>query len=202
MIRELRKLDVQIDVVPRLFEMVGPNAGIHAFEGLPLVGLPPARLSPSSRLLKRALDYVVALAMLVVLGAADAADRARDPARFARARASSGSGGSAGTCGRSPSSSSGRCAWTPTRRSTARYIESTMTHQASPNGNGLYKLDRVELRHPRRAVPAEDEPRRAAAAAQRPGGRDVARRPAPLPRLRDRGVRASTTSSGSSCRRA
>ncbi len=66
-IRELRKLDVQIDVVPRLFEIVGPKAGIHTFEGLALVGLPPARISPSSRLLKRALDYVVALAMLVLL---------------------------------------------------------------------------------------------------------------------------------------
>ena len=31
---------MQIDIVPRLFEAVGPNAGIHTIEGLPLVGLP------------------------------------------------------------------------------------------------------------------------------------------------------------------
>ena len=43
--------------------------GIHAFEGLPLVGLPPAKLSRSSRLLKRTLDFVGALAMLLAPGA-------------------------------------------------------------------------------------------------------------------------------------
>ncbi len=45
-IRELRKLDVQIDIVPRLFEIVGPKAGIHTFEGLALVGLPPVEDLP------------------------------------------------------------------------------------------------------------------------------------------------------------
>jgi exopolysaccharide biosynthesis polyprenyl glycosylphosphotransferase len=54
--RSLRDLDVQIDVVPRLFEIVGPNVGIHTVEGLPLVGMPPARLSRSSRLIKRSVD--------------------------------------------------------------------------------------------------------------------------------------------------
>jgi exopolysaccharide biosynthesis polyprenyl glycosylphosphotransferase len=54
--RHLRRLDVQIDVVPRLFDLIGPKAEIHTLEGLPLVGLPPARPSRSSLLLKRALD--------------------------------------------------------------------------------------------------------------------------------------------------
>src|SRR5215204_5344578 len=52
----LRRYDVQIDVVPRLFEIVSPNAALHAIEGLPLVGLAPTRIPRSSRLLKRALD--------------------------------------------------------------------------------------------------------------------------------------------------
>ena len=36
LVRSLRNSNVQIDIVPRLFEAVGLNAGIHAIEGLPL----------------------------------------------------------------------------------------------------------------------------------------------------------------------
>lgn len=66
-IRSLKDLDVQIDIVPRLFEMVGPGVGIHTVEGLPLVGLPPLRLSNSSRLLKRATDIVLSIAAILLL---------------------------------------------------------------------------------------------------------------------------------------
>ncbi len=34
-------VDVQIDIVPRLFELVGPSVQVDTLEGLPLVGLPP-----------------------------------------------------------------------------------------------------------------------------------------------------------------
>jgi exopolysaccharide biosynthesis polyprenyl glycosylphosphotransferase len=67
LIRSMKDLDVQVDIVPRLFELLGPGVGIHTVEGLPLVGLAPARLSRSSRLLKRGLDLVVSLVSLVVL---------------------------------------------------------------------------------------------------------------------------------------
>jgi len=66
-IRELKDLDVQIDIVPRLFELVGPGVGVHTVEGLPMIGLPPLRLSRSSRLLKRTTDVVLALLALIVL---------------------------------------------------------------------------------------------------------------------------------------
>ena len=56
LIRSVKDLDVQIDIVPRLFEVLGTKVGIHTVEGIPLVGLPPLRLSRSSRLLKRAMD--------------------------------------------------------------------------------------------------------------------------------------------------
>ncbi len=62
LIRSLKDLDVQVDIVPRLFELVGPGVGIHTVEGLPLVGLPPLRLSRSSRLLKRAMDLALTIA--------------------------------------------------------------------------------------------------------------------------------------------
>jgi exopolysaccharide biosynthesis polyprenyl glycosylphosphotransferase len=65
-IRALRQKDVQIDVVPRLFEAVSPSAPVHGVEGLPLVAVAPARIPRSSRLLKRSLDIVGAAIMLVL----------------------------------------------------------------------------------------------------------------------------------------
>jgi exopolysaccharide biosynthesis polyprenyl glycosylphosphotransferase len=65
-LRSLRELYVQIDIVPRLFQLVGPSVGIHTVEGLPLLGLPPTRLSRSSRLIKRATDVVGASTMLIL----------------------------------------------------------------------------------------------------------------------------------------
>jgi exopolysaccharide biosynthesis polyprenyl glycosylphosphotransferase len=143
MIRELRKLEVQIDVVPRLFEIVGPKAGIHAFEGLSLVGLPPATMSPSSRLLKRSVDYVVALTMLVLLAPLMAliaiAVRLDSPGPvfFRQIRL--------GRDMRPFTVLKFRTMRVDTdQEEHRRYIESISTHDASPNGNGLYKLDRSD----------------------------------------------------------
>ena len=142
-IRKLRKLDVQIDVVPRLFEIVGPKAGIHTFEGLALVGLSPARISPSSRLLKRAVDYVVALAMLVLLAplmlliALAVRLDSPGPALFRQRRL--------GRDMRPFTVLKFRTMRTGTDDAEhRRYIETIATHHASPNGNGLYKLDRSD----------------------------------------------------------
>jgi exopolysaccharide biosynthesis polyprenyl glycosylphosphotransferase len=66
-IRELQDCSVQIDIVPRLFEVLGTNAQLHTIEGVPLVGLSAPRLSNSSRFLKRSLDLVGAVAGLIVL---------------------------------------------------------------------------------------------------------------------------------------
>jgi exopolysaccharide biosynthesis polyprenyl glycosylphosphotransferase len=67
LIRSLKDMDVQIDVVPRLFELVGSNFDLHTVEGIPLIGLPPPRLSRSSLLLKRALDLILSVAALTIL---------------------------------------------------------------------------------------------------------------------------------------
>jgi exopolysaccharide biosynthesis polyprenyl glycosylphosphotransferase len=66
LIRSLRGFEVRIDIVPRLFELIGPNVEMHTLEGLPLVGLSPAVLGPSSRLLKRSIDIVGAFIGLIV----------------------------------------------------------------------------------------------------------------------------------------
>ena len=141
MIRELRKLDVQIDIVPRLFEILGPKAGIHTFEGLALVGLPPTRLSRSSRLLKRAVDYLFALAMLIVLGppmlliALAIRLDSKGPALFRQERL--------GTDMKPFTVLKFRTMRQDTDdEEHRRYIERTLSHEAAPNDNGLYKLDR------------------------------------------------------------
>jgi exopolysaccharide biosynthesis polyprenyl glycosylphosphotransferase len=66
-IRSLQDSDVQIDIVPRMFEVLGTNAQLHTLEGIPLVGLPSPRLSESSRLLKRSFDLISASLGLVLL---------------------------------------------------------------------------------------------------------------------------------------
>jgi exopolysaccharide biosynthesis polyprenyl glycosylphosphotransferase len=66
-IRSLKDLEVQVDIVPRLFEIVGPQLNINSIEGVPIVSIPPFRLSRSSRLLKRTLDTCVAAAGLILL---------------------------------------------------------------------------------------------------------------------------------------
>jgi len=58
--------DVQIDVVPRLFEAVNPRVAIHSVEGLPLLGLPPIRIPRSSRLVKRGIDIAISSVLLVL----------------------------------------------------------------------------------------------------------------------------------------
>jgi exopolysaccharide biosynthesis polyprenyl glycosylphosphotransferase len=67
LIRSLRDLPVQLDVLPRFHELIAPGANIHSVEGVPLLGLAPSGLSRSSALLKRALDVGVAAAGLVLL---------------------------------------------------------------------------------------------------------------------------------------
>jgi exopolysaccharide biosynthesis polyprenyl glycosylphosphotransferase len=66
LIRSLRDSEVQVDIVPRFFEAIGPKVDVHTLEGLPLLGLPPAVMSPSSRLIKRSVDLVGATIGLVL----------------------------------------------------------------------------------------------------------------------------------------
>ena len=68
--RGLHDLDVHVDVVPRLFELLGPRVVTHSVEGLTLIALPSTRLSRSSRQLKRTFDIAgasVALALTAPL---------------------------------------------------------------------------------------------------------------------------------------
>jgi exopolysaccharide biosynthesis polyprenyl glycosylphosphotransferase len=66
LIRSLSERDVIVDVVPRLFDLVGPRASVHSIEGMPLVTLPPTRLAPSTLAVKRVIDIVGAACLLVL----------------------------------------------------------------------------------------------------------------------------------------
>ena len=66
LIRGLRELDVQIDLVPRLYEVLPPNVDVHSVEGLALLSLRPLRISRSSQLVKRTLDIVGSSLLLLL----------------------------------------------------------------------------------------------------------------------------------------
>jgi exopolysaccharide biosynthesis polyprenyl glycosylphosphotransferase len=65
-VRALRDSGVQVDIVPRLYETIGPKHDVHTVEGLPLIGLAPVSISRSSRMIKRSLDVVGATVGLVL----------------------------------------------------------------------------------------------------------------------------------------
>jgi exopolysaccharide biosynthesis polyprenyl glycosylphosphotransferase len=67
LVRSLQDHEVQVDVVPRLFDLVSPSAQIHTLEGIPLLGIPMLHLSRSSKLVKRMMDVVLAGAGLILL---------------------------------------------------------------------------------------------------------------------------------------
>jgi exopolysaccharide biosynthesis polyprenyl glycosylphosphotransferase len=67
LIRSLKDAFVQVDVVPRYFELIGPNTSMSAVEGVPVHCLPPRALGISSRALKRTMDIVVPVLALLLL---------------------------------------------------------------------------------------------------------------------------------------
>lgn len=67
LLHQLRAFPVQIDLVPRLFELIGPRLTVHAVEGLPLLGLPHNRISKTARLIKRTIDVAGAGLALIAL---------------------------------------------------------------------------------------------------------------------------------------
>ena len=66
LLRKLRPLRVQIDVVPWLFELIGPRVSVHAVEGLTLLGLPPIWHSKAALTIKRLIDVLGSCAGLIL----------------------------------------------------------------------------------------------------------------------------------------
>jgi exopolysaccharide biosynthesis polyprenyl glycosylphosphotransferase len=140
--RKLRDLGVQIDIVPRLFDLVGPSVSVHSVEGLPLIGLPPSRISRSSRAIKRTLDVVLASVALVV---------AAPLMVYIALRIKLGSPGP--VFFRQTRLAEGMREFTFLKFRTMhvgtddaehrRYIESSMDRATTAEGNGLFKLERA-----------------------------------------------------------
>jgi exopolysaccharide biosynthesis polyprenyl glycosylphosphotransferase len=141
LVHALRDLDLQLDVVPRLFEIVGPRVGVHTVEGLPLVGLPPRRPARTSLARKRASHVAGAATMLLAVAplfAAIAWRVRRDspgPVFFRQTRL--------GLDMREFTTLKFRTMRADTDDGAHRaYIRATMSAAAATEGNGLYKLER------------------------------------------------------------
>ena len=140
-IRSLSDLDVYVDLVPHLHAIVGPSGRIHSVEGLPLIGLPPVRLSRSSRLVKRSIDVVGAFVGMVLTAPLFLVvpilirRESPGPALFRQTRL--------GEHMREFTVLKFRTMRAGTDETAHRdYIRATMNAEVAPQSNGLYKLDR------------------------------------------------------------
>jgi exopolysaccharide biosynthesis polyprenyl glycosylphosphotransferase len=144
LIRALRKHDVQIDVVPRLFEAVSPNTPVHGVEALPLLSVAPTRIGRSSYLLKRSLDFLgasILLALTAPLMLVIAGLIRRDssgPIFFRQARL--GADMREFTLLKFRTMHDG-AAEAPHRE----YLKQIMSTAATPGANNLYKLERSDV---------------------------------------------------------
>ncbi len=143
MLRQLRDLPVQIDLVPRLFELVGPRVTVHVVEGVPLLGLPPRRATRIARTIKRTIDVIGASTALVLLAPLFAyiALRIRldskGPVLFRQARL--------GIHMKEFTTLKFRTMKVNTDHSVHQaYIQRTMSSTAEADASGLYKLDRPD----------------------------------------------------------
>jgi exopolysaccharide biosynthesis polyprenyl glycosylphosphotransferase len=68
LLRRCAELGIRVDVVPRMYEVLGSQTHFHDVGGIPLMSVKPACLSGSARLAKRSMDLALASLALVVLG--------------------------------------------------------------------------------------------------------------------------------------
>jgi exopolysaccharide biosynthesis polyprenyl glycosylphosphotransferase len=66
LVRPLAGLNVHVDVVTRMFEMIGPGAALVDVEGIPIVSISPRKRSVALMRVKRAVDVVGASAGLIL----------------------------------------------------------------------------------------------------------------------------------------
>ena len=67
LVRELGETGIQVEIVPRFFEVIGPHLAVHSIGGMTVLGLRPFRLERSAQFLKRTLDIAVSGFLLLVL---------------------------------------------------------------------------------------------------------------------------------------
>jgi exopolysaccharide biosynthesis polyprenyl glycosylphosphotransferase len=140
-VRTLNDFEIQVDIIPRLFDLVSPSVRIDTLEGMPLVELPPARLPRSSQMIKRTVDLVAASVLLVLLSpllallALAIKVDSKGPVFFRQIRLGRAQHPFAVFKFRTMFVGSD----TEAHRA---YISKTMNADLAANGNGLYKLER------------------------------------------------------------
>ena len=180
LVREVRRPDVHLSIVPNFYELFASNATIEDIEGMPVVSLPSMRFSRTVRALKRSFDIVASAAGLLALSPILIASAiaikldSRGPVFFKQARHGRG----------------GREFRIVKFRTMVEDAEAKRFELAAPERDGgrrpAVQDGRRPAHHARRRLPAQVEHRRAAAAVERAARRDEPRRPAPLrgPRVR------------------
>jgi exopolysaccharide biosynthesis polyprenyl glycosylphosphotransferase len=140
-VRSLRDLDVQIDIIPRLYELVGQHVEVHAVEAFPLVGVPSIRRSRAAMAMKRSIDVAGALLGLMIASPLfvyitwKVHRSSPGPVFFRQTRL--------GLNMREFTALKFRTMWADTDdREHREYIASTMSSSAAAGANGLYKLER------------------------------------------------------------
>jgi exopolysaccharide biosynthesis polyprenyl glycosylphosphotransferase len=92
LVREVRRPDVHLSIVPNFYELFASNAAIEDIEGVPVVSLPSMQFSRTVRMLKRTFDILASglglLAISPVLAAAAIAIKldSRGPVFFRQVR--------------------------------------------------------------------------------------------------------------------
>jgi exopolysaccharide biosynthesis polyprenyl glycosylphosphotransferase len=66
LLRNVRRTDVQVSILPRYCDIFTSHAILDEIEGIPVVSVPPMRLGRPSRVLKRGFDLAVSTATLIV----------------------------------------------------------------------------------------------------------------------------------------
>jgi len=67
LVREVRRPDVHLSIVPNFYELFASNAAIEDIEGVPVVSLPSMQFSRTVRMLKRTFDIVASGAGLLLI---------------------------------------------------------------------------------------------------------------------------------------
>ncbi len=67
LIRRLGGLDVRMAILPHVVDVLGSSVEVDDVEGITVLGMTPPNLTRSSRMLKRAMDVVIATALLVLV---------------------------------------------------------------------------------------------------------------------------------------
>jgi exopolysaccharide biosynthesis polyprenyl glycosylphosphotransferase len=68
LLRRCTDLGIRVDIVPRMYEVIGECTRLHVLDGIPLMSVKAPRLSWTARTIKRGLDLVVAGFALLFFG--------------------------------------------------------------------------------------------------------------------------------------